>query len=415
MAEKSRNNSFLSKLAVGLIFAVVVIYTAYHLISLFSSEDIKTIISGVTTEKIMIGGDGYVFRDESVLHSYNAGAVDYIAENGGKVSSREALARIYKSGEGTDVRSFISTLDSQIEILEKCSGDGIANVDLSELRKSADATYFTLTDLLASGEAGELYYQIEKMMITLSRIHALTDGDASTLEALDILRAERESWLSGEYDETYSDRSGYFYWSVDGYENNFSISALENLDGDQFYELIAMTRNSDTKVPPTVYGKLASDSRWKFVLPLEREDAELFSEGQEYNVTFPENNNTAFLMMLEKKMYSEERGTVVLVFGCNRLPDNFNFERCMTAQIELSSYSGIYVPRSAIERVNGELGVYVLRGNVTTFRRIDIIYEGSDYVLVSERNDSDGKYYYLGSNEQIIINGKNLFDGRIVE
>jgi hypothetical protein len=35
--------------------------------------------------------------------------------------------------------------------------------------------------------------------------------------------------------------------------------------------------------------------------------------------------------------------------------------------------------------------------------------------LVRERNDGDGKYYYLGSNELIITNGKNLFDGRIVE
>jgi hypothetical protein len=87
----------------------------------------------------------------------------------------------------------------------------------------------------------------------------------------------------------------------------------------------------------------------------------------------------------------------------------------MTAQIERSSHSGIYVPREALARFDGMRGVYVLRGNVATFRLVEIVYEGSDYVLVAERDDKEGKYYYLGSNEMIITNGKNLFDGRIVE
>ena len=87
----------------------------------------------------------------------------------------------------------------------------------------------------------------------------------------------------------------------------------------------------------------------------------------------------------------------------------------MTARIERSSVSGIYVPRSAVHTIGTVRGVYVLRGNIAYFRRIDIIYKGDDYFLVSERDDSDGKYYYLGENELIITNGKNLFDGRILE
>lgn len=415
MAEKRRNSAFWSRLAMGLIFVVAVIYTVYHLVSLFSSNDLKTIVSGVTAEKVTVGGDGYVFRNETVLYSSNAGVIDYVAEDGGKVSSGELLAAVYKNGEGTDARSFISTLDDQIAILEECSGSSIENADLSALRQSADDTYFTLTTLLASGEAGELYYQIEKMMINLSKIHALTEGDASTLEALDALRQMRNSYFTGENEEVYSDRSGYFYSSVDGFENDFTLSALEQMDGDAFYEAVSATRNADTQIDPRAYGKLAPDSRWKFAIPIDRADAALLLEGNAYNITFPENNNTLFSMTLEKKLPADAHGTEVLVFSCNMLPNNFDFERCMTAQIEISSYSGIYVPRSAIEKVEGEMGVYVLRGSVTTFRRIDIVYEATDYVLVMERNDKDGDFYYLGSNELIIINGKNLFDGRIVE
>ena len=168
MAEKRRNSAFWYRLAMGLLFAIVVVYTAYHLFSLFFSDDISTIVSGVTTERVTVGGDGYVFRDETLLYSRNSGVVDYFVKDGEKVSSGQALANVYQKGDGSSDRAMIALLDEQIALLEECSGDNVSASDLSALRKSASDTYFTLTGLLASGEAGELDYQIEKMMLTLS-------------------------------------------------------------------------------------------------------------------------------------------------------------------------------------------------------------------------------------------------------
>lgn len=415
MAKRKRNSAFWSRLSIGFIFVIAVIYTSYHLTSFFTREDIRTIVSGVTSESVTVGGDGYVFRDEKVLYSTNGGAVDYFVSDGQKVSAGQALANVYAKETSEDLRGVIVMIDEQIELLEQCSGSNISSVDLSELKKEADDTYFNLTRLLASGEAGELDYQIEKMMLVLSKINAVSDGDASALELLDTLRAERDKFFSGECEQMYSTQSGYFYSAVDGYETSFSIDAANSIDGDSFYSLIQINDNESVLHMSGAYGKLADDSNWKFVLPLDPDEAEGFFEGQEYNVNFPENNNTTFSMLLEKKVLAYEQKSVLMVFSCNKLPDNFDFERCMTAQVERSSVSGIYVPYSAVHKVDGVTGVYVLRGSVAHFRRIDIIYKGADYFLVAERDDSDGRYYYLGSNELIITNGKNLFDGRIVE
>lgn len=415
MAVKSRSSAFWSKVAMGLIFAVVVIYTIYHLIALFTSEELSTIVSGVTTESVTVGGDGYVFREEQVLYSANTGAVDYFVQNGGKVSKGQSLAKVYEGESSENVRGFIAMLDGQIALLRQCTGDAIANADLSALRKSADDTYFTLTRLIASGEVGELDYQIEKMMLTLSKIRAITDGDASVKEALSILESEREKFFSGRNEEVFSQSSGYFYSGSDGFEAIFDISAVDTLDGESFYALLERMQRDNEFAPDGAFGKLAPDSQWKFVLPLDPDEAASFVEGEYYNVRFTENNNTEFSMLLEKKIPAPEQKKVLMVLYCNRLPDNFSFERCMTAQIERSSYSGIYVPRAALAKLDGMRGVYVLRGNVATFRLVQIVYEGSDYVLVAERDDGEGKYYYLGSNELIITNGRNLFDGRIVE
>ena len=119
-------------------------------------------------------------------------------------------------------------------------------------------------------------------------------------------------------------------------------------------------------------------------------------------------------MTLQRRIEVDSKDESILIFECNRLPENFSLQRCQSATIELSSVDGIYVPLSAMAKENGVRGVYVLRGSVVHFRKVDIIYNGSDYCLVAENGEDDENYAYLGTNELIITNGKNLFDGRIL-
>ena len=64
--------------------------------------------------------------------------------------------------------------------------------------------------------------------------------------------------------------------------------------------------------------------------------------------------------------------------------------------------------------MDGFRGVYVLRGSVVYFRRIEIVYEGNDYYLVKEGLESED-VSYLQVNDLIILNGKNMFDGRVLD
>ena len=59
--------------------------------------------------------------------------------------------------------------------------------------------------------------------------------------------------------------------------------------------------------------------------------------------------------------------------------------------------------------------VYILRGSVVHFRYIEIVYEGSDYYLVSAKGGGESGVVYLAENDLVIVGGKNLFDGRILE
>ena len=99
----------------------------------------------------------------------------------------------------------------------------------------------------------------------------------------------------------------------------------------------------------------------------------------------------------------------------NRLPALFVFDRCQSVSVEVSSVTGIYVPKSAIHRMGGQRCVYVLNGSVVTLRRIDVIFESTDYCLCAPYVESDGSTEFLSTNELLIIKGSNLFDGRILD
>ena len=410
---KKKNSSFFPKLAMIVIFAIAVIYTGYHLISLFSDNGVKTIVSGVTTHSVTVGGAGYVFRDEYLVGAENTGAVDYLVGDGEKVSVEQKIADVYK-GNGSLERRFIRVIDKQIALLEK-SQTGAEPLDLATLRQEANDVYYKLVELLASGEVGELDTQIEKMMITLNRISDLTDENMSIATVLNELIALRERMFEGDFETVSAGYSGYFYYTTDGYERIFTLNAADGLTAESFDTLAETVEENTAAVSSKVIGKLSETSFWKMAVSLSLKDAEGFEVNQTYTVTFPENNQTELSMTLEKIIEDKDNDRAICVFYCNRTPDNFSFDRCQSVKIEKVSIKGIYVPRSAISKENGVRGVYVLRGSVVHFRKVDVIYTEWDYCLVAENAVDEGSYYALGTNELIITDGKNLFDGRILD
>jgi len=410
---KKKTFKFKSKLAIGLVFTIAVIYTFYHISSLLFGQDIKTIASGMSTHSETVSGRGYVFRDEYLLKSDNKGVVDYLVDNGQSVSVTQPLADVYE-GNGSTTREIMKMIDRYISVLEKSEVDG-QPLDLISLRQEANQTYYSLIEDINMGDTGELDSQIEQMMVVLNKISVLSDGQASVSKTLNSLREARENMLSGDYVSEYSNASGYFYYYPDGYEDVFSLNVLSNLSYDSFYQLENYFLRGNRTVDSSVYGKIAYDSSWRFVIPLSSKDADKISIDGKYRVVFPDNNNTELIMSLEKKMESPQSKETVCVFYCNRLPNNFKLERVQNAQIDVSTVRGIYVPRSALAKEKGITGVYVLRGSVVYFRNVEIVYNGIDYCLVAENAKDEGGFFALGINELIITNGKNLFHGRILE
>ena len=405
--------SFKQRVAVGIVCVLIFTYTVYHLVSLFG-EDIETFAAGVTTETTVLHYSGYVFRDETVLTSPNAGMVDYAVEDGVKVAKGQELATVYQ--KGTESRDTVRRLDDQIAVLEQSTRETVKGADMGELKQNVSDSYYTLIKLLASGETGGLSYQADKLLVGMNQVRSLAEGEAAPASGtLEELKKTRQELLENAGSSiTYTaERSGYFYSESDGLESYFTMAAAESLTGASFAELLR--RSPLVSVGATAYGKISYDIEWMLVLPIKPEEQRYFAVGQTYTGVFEENNQTELPLTLEKTVAAPETGMTLLVFRADRMPEHFTFSRQQNVRLEVDSISGIYVPRDVVQRQEGERGVYILRGSVVYFRYIEILHEGSDYYLVrTDREDSEERTY-LKVNDLIILNGKNMFDGRVLD
>ena len=61
--------------------------------------------------------------------------------------------------------------------------------------------------------------------------------------------------------------------------------------------------------------------------------------------------------------------------------------------------------------------MYVLTCNIVRFQPLDVIYSGDDYVvstLLNEDTYSDNKVPYLKIYDAVILEGKDLKDGKLI-
>ena len=273
------NNLVVQRMVALLLGVVILVYTVYHVASLFG-EEISTVASGVMTETKVVDGKGYIFRDEVPLFSQNKGVADYLKADGAKVSLGESVAVIYENGDIFS-NALLRVIDRKIALLEKSAGSTYTLADLSLINDDIAETYYAIAHALASGETGSIARLKEKLLIAMNCYSILTDKSSPVDDALSELVAQREAILAGGGSSTSEavEQSGYFYSYVDGLEQYFTVSLADGITAEKFYELIDSTSPNQT-VMDGAFGKLADSCEWRFVMTVTELNSEHFAEGE---------------------------------------------------------------------------------------------------------------------------------------
>lgn len=414
---RSRLADLVVHIATIAVAAAALAYLGYHFFEGFSA-DIETEYATLVTDSDVVPLDAYIMRSESVIFAASATSghsVGYVFSDGTKVHGGQVVANIY-TGDGSSDEAIVD-LDRRIDLLESSNlTDGMTSSDTYVIDSKIQNYYYLIHQSTLLGNYSNLTKRRDELLTLINKRRILTGVTTGYSDRIESLTAERALLSAGQdtiAESVEAPYAGYFYSTTDGYESTFSASKVESLTLAEFDKMLSSqpTRYSDRAV-----GKMVSDFNWYIVCETTRDSLRYFTKGYSYYVNFPYNDDISIKMTLSNVVSEVGSDRVLLVLETERIPEDFSFRRMQPVEIVRSSYTGYRVPISAARLVDGKQGVYIMIGNTIEFREIDILLEMDGYYIVAEQDPVNDPDYAskLGLYDQIVVSGKNLYDGKLI-
>ncbi len=396
---------------------LLIAYLVYHAANGFQSKvEFEGVFysSGEKTEIL----DAYVFRDETIVSSNFDGVVSYYVKENEKVTDRTVLAKVYAPNANLSLVYDIEKLNKQIYILSAVGTNSQIFSDISYIDTVISSDLCNVTGYIQTGDIDSAIASADALLIDLSRKQLRMNSQKNFSEYIASLTAQRDALslaLPSAQQTIISNSQGYFSKLCDGYEYYFDYNEIPNLSVSDFFTLKENAEKSSFN--SNTIGKIISDFEWYLVCPIEHNMTVYYEEGNTYELTFMQNMNVKLPAYLERIVTESDEGEALLIFKCDRMPDNFNYMRNQKITVTLDTVSGLKVPRSSVRVIDGKTFVYILIGGRVNLRSVDIIDEAGEYYYINENSESvtlDGVTYYgLRQNDNVITYGTNLYHGKI--
>lgn len=364
----------------------------------------------------------FLFRDEYLIPQGAEGTDCFLVEDGEKVRYGQDIVVTYSDENDVKLQKRISEIDKRIDILKRSSlTTGASTTDITLIDGKINELILSIARQVDENDFDKVLREKEELLILMNRRQALTHSDDYRKELIELENEKRtlSNQLSGANYTVQSPKSGYFYSSVDGYENSFTLDVLEGLTGEGFEKLSEST--PDKSLIAQSSGKIVMSSTWYIAVAVNKRTAETFTEGKSYPITFQHSNNTVLNMKLERRITRTDKDSTVLVLSTKVMPEGFDYSRCQTVELPTTVHEGIRINNNAIRMQDGEIGVYVVVGSKVVFKKTTVIYNYGSYAVCAipknpaYPNRHDVAYSSkteLSLHDSVIISGDDLYDGK---
>ncbi|MCL2813050.1 MAG: hypothetical protein FWD23_00465 [Oscillospiraceae bacterium] len=374
---------------------------------------------------------GYIFRNEEIIYSNGGNSVNYLIENGEKVSKNQIVAQSLQSAADFSAKDQIAALSEKLDILNKSNINlEFVKINIEKIDRDSHAMYLNMLQSIEKGKFKDAGKNKNEFLILLNKRQLIT-GEIGAGEFENIITAaeDKKKQLETQVSasgagavEVTSNKSGIFYYRFDGYENHFTADAAKDLNFETFGELIR--KEADYNILSNALGKVAYDFNWYIVCQTQKNKNISFLTGTKYNIIYPFSSNKSVESVLYKQIESAVSDDIVLIFEISEIPFDFDFSRKQTIQVVFNEVSGLKVPEEAIrirEKEDGSEieGVYVKKGNSVVFRelppdeRLDKFDGYYLYLAPGKRPESGGGTLQL--YEDIIVAGMDLYEGKSLD
>lgn len=367
--------------------------------------------------------EGIFIRDEEPVTYSGNGILSYNVSDGGRLGNGSVIAQVYQNDDQIKINREIDSLNSELYILNKIQNPGtIESAQPASLSENIEETYRNLIYCRETGDYETIKTEMDELLILLSTYQIVTDDSIDFTPKINEINSQitqlRVSTVS-PIETIFSDRSAYFVSYCDGYEN---VLTKENIDSITVDQLKGITDSKDNS--PNIVGKLIDGYEWYLAGIVDNTRKE-YSVGDSVKLQFESASEIFNAKIISVRDEGDPSESIIIV-SCDQF--NYNLVQHRSEQVELikGNYTGLKVPREAIrfqaieETVTDEetgisstittnyKGVYILEGEQVEFKKLDVIYEGSDYVL-SAVNENDSSY--LALYDDIIVEGVDA-DGK---
>ena len=424
-----KNRSLGMKILMAVVTLGVLVYFGFQAARYFGDPLTTTLAYTYQVEE-SVSLSGYVVRQEQVLEDDGGGLLRLRREEGERVSRGGAVASVYADQSSLDRQAEISTLESRVEQLQYAqdaagSSEVSMKLDAQILQNILEYRQCLTADRMAKAET----YGSQLRALVLKRDYTYSENEdlSGQIEALQAQIKELKTQAAGSVRTVTAPVSGLYSAVVDGYETVLTPESLSDMTPSQLSAVRA-----DSTVSSGV-GKLILGDSWYYAASMSAADAEELQEASDALKKAGKSLTLRFAKSVERdlpvtvsRIGPEENGRCVVVFEGKTYLSRLTLLRQQSAQVVWDSTEGIRVPKEALrmekvtvnsegERVTEEAtGVYCVVGMEARFKPVEVVYNGSSFLLVRSAAPEDRENLRLRPGDEVIITANGLYDGKVV-
>ncbi|MCD7871901.1 MAG: hypothetical protein LUG21_01040 [Clostridiales bacterium] len=397
----------------GVMVFVVLMICIYVFIECYGAFNVslKTQTALVSTVYNTLDSQALIIRDEhSITGTEGKITVPSVADCE-KVKNGGEIAKVFSTEENAKIYSDYLRLESEMEYYADMESKSVGQVtDVESLDKDILNDINALIRAEAAGQSSDISEYSDDLNDKFTRRQILIGQDVDFSSVIKELEQEMKSLnVSSAKPSGYitADSSGIFSQYSDGLESAFDYGSVETLDTETLNSYISQAQNASQS---SGIGKLITSFEWYFCISASAGDVESLKNGSKVDVAVKGSDKIYSCTIVSGAETDLNTQDTVLVLMCDDMNSDIASMRLANVEIRLNSYKGIKVPSEAVHINDEEKGVYVLVSSVVKWRKADVIYTGSDYVVLNYEPDLENgiKLY-----DQIIIQGKDLHDGKV--
>lgn len=359
-----------------------------------------------------------VIRNERLLtqHPDASGVLNYVKSDGSVVIPGTVIAKVYADASQLRSQLQIEQFDSEITLLSEAQRTSAQFLGADTLGAQVNETVGTIVDATVRRDISDINDTRNRLQLLLGKYRVATGRDENYKERIAYLQSEKNRLSSALLQPIQSiaiDIGGYFCSTADGYETLLTPD-FEALSVDDYRRVISGVMKPE---PVNAIGKVQEGHDWYLALVAPKNDVKRFSTGTMVTLDFNIESCNDIPASIYRVISDEGSGDAVVILKTNYINAILINLRQIDVDVSFTSYTGLRISKQALRYEEQTEGVYVKDGSLITFKPIERIYTGENFVLCTAAEPDDPQDIGrkpLSQFDEVIVKGTDIYDGKIV-